>query len=82
MKTNDLFQELRPTVWVGKRGATETMIEEIRLQLKKRKYVKIKWLRSTEIDPAEVARQAGADLVGVRGRTMVLAERGSGIRKA
>lgn len=47
-----------------------------------RKYVKIKWLRTAEIDPEEIARRAGADLVGVRGRTMVLAERGGSGRKA
>lgn len=50
--------------------------------MKVRKYVKIKWLRTAEIDPEEIARRAGADLVGVRGRTMVLAERSSGGRKA
>jgi RNA-binding protein len=73
-----LFQELKPTVWIGKSGYSETLIEEIRLQLKVRKYVKIKWLRNTDVDPEEIARLAKADLVGVRGRTMVLAERGRG----
>jgi len=73
-----LFQDLKPTVWIGKSGYSETLIEEIRLQVKVRKYVKIKWLRSTDVDPEEIARLAKADLVGVRGRTMVLAERGRG----
>ncbi|WP_298667246.1 YhbY family RNA-binding protein [uncultured Methanofollis sp.] len=73
-----MFQDLKPTVWIGKSGYSETLIEEIRLQVKVRKYVKIKWLRSTDVDPEEIARLAKADLVGVRGRTMVLAERGRG----
>jgi len=77
-----LFQEIKPTIWIGKRGYSETLIDEIRAQLKVRRYVKIKWLRTVEIDPEEIARHAGADLIGVRGRTMVLAERGSGGRKA
>ncbi|WP_067049431.1 YhbY family RNA-binding protein [Methanofollis sp. UBA420] len=78
MEKNELFQELKPTVWIGKNGYSETLIEEIRLQLKERKYIKIKWLRSTDVDPVELARLARVDLVGVRGRTIVLAERGRG----
>lgn len=77
-----MFHEIKPTIWIGKRGYSETLIDEIKTQLKVRKYVKIKWLRTTEIDPEEIARSAGANLVGVRGRTMVLAERGGGSRRA
>ncbi|HDR46397.1 MAG TPA: YhbY family RNA-binding protein [Geoalkalibacter subterraneus] len=82
MEKNELFQEIKPTIWIGKRGYSETLIDEIRAQLKVRKYVKIKWLRTAEIDPEELARRAGAELVGVRGRTMVLADRSGGGRKA
>ncbi len=66
------FQDLRPTVWVGKRGISSLMIDEIRRQLKDRKIVKVRWLRNTEVDPEEVAASAGAVLVEVRGRTFVL----------
>ncbi|HOI13726.1 MAG TPA: YhbY family RNA-binding protein [Methanoculleus sp.] len=69
------FQDLKPTIWVGKRGVTSVMIEEIRRQLKDRKVVKVRWLRNTEVDPEEVAASAGAVLVEVRGRTLVLTER-------
>jgi RNA-binding protein len=51
------------------------MIEEIVAQVKKRKTIKVKWLQNTEVDPETVATQAGAELVSVRGRTMVLAEK-------
>jgi RNA-binding protein len=70
------MQDLRPTVWIGKQGCTQTMIEEIVSQLKKRRMIKVKWLQNTEVDPEGVARQAKANLVEVRGRTMVLAEKG------
>jgi len=70
------MQDLKPTVWIGKQGCTETMIEEIVSQLKKRKLIKVKWLQNTEVDPADITLRAKAKLVEVRGRTMVLAEKG------
>ena len=70
------MQDLRPTVWIGKQGCTQTMIDEIVSQLKKRRMIKVKWLQNTEVDPEGVAREAKANLVEVRGRTMVLAEKG------
>ena len=66
------MQDLKPTVWIGKQGCTETMIDEIGEQLRKRKMIKVKWLQNIEIDPETVASQAQARLVDVRGRTMVL----------
>ena len=72
-KNDPSMQALKPTVWIGKQGCTATMIEEIVAQLKKRNTIKVKWLQNTEVDPEAVATQAGAELVSVRGRTMVLA---------
>ena len=80
--TERLMQDLKPTVWIGKQGCTETMIDEIVSQLKKRKVIKVKWLQNTEIDPDAVALQAKADLLEVRGRTMVLKEKGKGLPAA
>jgi len=51
------------------------MIDEIVEQLKKRTMIKVKWLQNIEVDPEEVASQARARLVEVRGRTMVLEEK-------
>ncbi|MCX6681890.1 MAG: YhbY family RNA-binding protein [Methanoregula sp.] len=73
MNRDRLMQDLKPTVWIGKQGCSETMIDEIKTQLKKKKLVKVKWLHNTDIDPEAIAHRAGADLVEVRGRTMVLA---------
>ena len=77
-QTDRSMQDLKPTVWIGKQGCTETMIDEIVEQLKKRTMIKVKWLQNTDVDPKAVAHQAKATLVEVRGRTMVLAEKGKG----
>ena len=74
--TDRSMQDLKPTVWIGKQGCSETMIDEIVAQLKKRKLIKVKWLQNTEVDPDDIALRAKARLVEVRGRTMVLAEKG------
>ncbi|MDP3396553.1 MAG: YhbY family RNA-binding protein [Methanoregula sp.] len=78
---NKLMQDLKPTVWIGKQGCTETMIEEIVSQLKNRKMIKVKWLQSVEVDPKAIALQARAKLVETRGRTMVLADKKQTIKK-
>lgn len=74
-QTDRSMQDLKPTVWIGKQGCTATMIDEIVEQLKKRTMIKVKWLQNIEVDPEEVATQARARLVEVRGRTMVLEEK-------
>ena len=74
-KNKNLMQDLRPTVWIGKQGCSDTIIQEIADQLKKRTVVKVKWLQNIEVDPEDVAARAGAVLVEVRGRTMVVARR-------
>ena len=78
---NKLMQDLKPTVWIGKQGCTETMIEEIVSQLKNRKMIKVKWLQSVEVDPEAIALQARSKLVETRGRTMVLADKKHTIKK-
>ena len=80
--TDRSMQDLKPTVWIGKQGCTETMIEEIVSQLKKRKLIKVKWLQNTVVNPEDVADQAKARLVEVRGRTMVLAGKGKAAPEA
>lgn len=68
----------KPTIWVGKNGATEKVIEEISIQLEKREMVKIKILKSAlrneeaKIVASNIAQQTGANLIDVRGHTMML----------
>ncbi len=71
------YHDLKPTIWIGKQGMTETIIDEIRSQIKVRKVIKVKWLESTGVDPEEIAGKSGTILLQVRGRTMVLGEKGS-----
>ena len=70
-----LMQELKPTVWIGKQGCTETIVSEVTAQLRSRKVIIVKWLQNTDVVPEELARATGARLLGVRGRTLVLEER-------
>ncbi|WOF15767.1 YhbY family RNA-binding protein [Methanoplanus sp. FWC-SCC4] len=63
---------LKATLWIGKKGCTDSTIEEIRRQIKDSSIIKVKWLRSTDIDPEQIAALSNAELVQVRGRTMVL----------
>jgi len=78
-QTDRSMQDLKPTVWIGKQGCTETMIEEIVAQLKKRKMIKVKWLQNTDVDPEDIALRAKATLAEVRGRTMVLEAKGKNV---
>ena len=66
------MQTLKPTVWIGKKGCTPEAVAEIRRQLEKRKPVKVRFLRGAEMDPEDLAARAGARVLGVRGRTVVL----------
>lgn len=77
------IQELRKeahdvdvTVWVGK-GGIEPVVPELTDQLAERKLVKVKFLRaargngSTEALADELADQAAATVIDVRGNTAV-----------
>ncbi|PWR76110.1 YhbY family RNA-binding protein [Methanospirillum stamsii] len=66
------YHELKPTIWIGKHGVTDTIIDEIRLQVKTRDAIKIKWLSSIEINPQSIVKDSGTTLLQIRGRTMVI----------
>jgi RNA-binding protein len=68
------FHDLKPTIWIGKQGMSDTILDEIQNQIKVRKVIKVKWLSSVEIDPESVAAQSRTKLLQVRGRTMVLGD--------
>jgi RNA-binding protein YhbY len=71
-------QAIKPTVHVGKEGATEEVVVEIANQLQKNKLVKARLLPSVEGDRKaagqELASKTGSVLIEVRGRTVVLAK--------
>ena len=66
------MNQLKATLWIGKKGCTQNTIEEIRRQVKDNSIIKVKWLKNTEITPEDIAKESGTILVQVRGRTMVL----------
>ena len=66
------MQTLKPTVWIGKKGSTPEAVAEIRRQLEGRKPVKVRYLRGAEMDPETLAAETGGEILGVRGRTVVL----------
>jgi len=71
----------KPTVWVGKEGATPQIVNEISRQLDKREIVKAKILRSALRDEeaksvaSKIAKQTDSSLIEVRGHTFLLYKR-------
>jgi RNA-binding protein len=68
----------KPTVWVGKEGATPQIQNEISRQLDKNKIVKVKMLKTALKDQdaknvaSKVAQQTESILIDVRGHTFIL----------
>lgn len=71
----------RPTIWVGKSGVSQDLLEEIGKQLVKREMVKVKLLKSALGEneakqiASRIAEQTEASLVEVRGHTFMLYKR-------
>lgn len=76
-------QGLQPVVRIGKAGLTEQVITEIKKQLKMHKLIKIKFLNNlldtntaTKAElVAEMQQKLSAEVVGVVGNVVTLAER-------
>ncbi|MCE4606475.1 MAG: YhbY family RNA-binding protein [Desulfurococcales archaeon] len=65
---------------IGKRGLDKGVVEEVKRRLKRKRYIKVKMLRSTLIAEdsdrksvaEELAFKADAELIDVKGRTVIL----------
>jgi len=74
---NELIAE-KPTIWIGKEGASSQILNEISRQLEKREMVKIKVLRSalkeeeTKRIASKIALQTESTLIDVRGHMIIL----------
>jgi RNA-binding protein len=72
---------IEPATHIGKNGVTDSLIVEINRQLKDNKLIKVKVLKSAlESMPREeiaraLAAKTGAELIEVRGNTVVLFKR-------
>lgn len=71
-----LAHSLQPIFQVGKGGTNEQMIRQISEALERRELIKVSILNNNLDDPKEVAEElaegAGAELVQLIGRTIVL----------
>ncbi len=69
---------LKPMLNIGKNGITDGLIEEIKLQLKKKKIIKIKILKAAlekndrKMIAADVAQKTNSELVSQVGFVFVL----------
>jgi RNA-binding protein len=69
----------KSTLQVGQQGITSSIVEELRAQVRKRKVVKAKRLRSADTQEEKafwqgLADQAGVRLLEVRGHTAIFAD--------
>ena len=68
----------KPTIWVGKEGATPKIINEVSRQLEKKEMVKVRILKSALREEeakdlaSKIAEQTESTLVEVRGHTLLL----------
>lgn len=75
------LKDEKPTIWVGKDGLTLPLLSEIENQLKKKKMLKIKILKSAlqqdnaQAIASKAAEQSGASLVEIRGHVFILYKR-------
>jgi len=68
----------KPTIWIGKEGASSQILNEIARQLERREMVKVKVLKSaikeeeTGKIASRIAEQTESTLIDVRGHTIIL----------
>jgi RNA-binding protein len=76
-KLKALAAELVPTLWVGKNGANAAIVLELQEQLKLRKMVKVRILKSALLESSrdkvayELGQASDAQLVDLKGATAV-----------
>ena len=70
------LNELKPSVWIGKKGLDPLVVEEIHNQLEKKGYIKVKILKSIsdQLDGVlkQILSQTKYELIDKRGLTFVL----------
>ncbi len=69
--------ELKVTVQIGKKGITDEIVNEIKDQLKKKKIIKIKFLKNADREDMRgkvegIAEKVNAELIEFRGFTAIL----------
>jgi RNA-binding protein len=73
-----LGTDIKATIHVGKEGLTESVVEEVKNQIKAHKLVKVKVLAPSVEIKKEIAKdleeRTGAALIEVRGNTILLCD--------
>jgi len=85
MRLKSEAQTMKATLQIGKGGISEGIIEEIKTQLKRQNLIKVKILQSAFSDEYEdreqigktLAERAGAELIEIKGNTIVLSKKGT-----
>ena len=71
--------ETEPTVQVGKDGLKDSLYEEIKMQIKKNRLIKVKVLANAESETKDIAddlaEATGAIVVDVRGSVVILTDK-------
>jgi len=88
-RLKEIVQQQPADVRVGKKGLTPSVIEEIKKRLKAKGIIKVKMLKSslkvTGMDRVELAKKiaeaVNAQLLEVRGRTLVLYREERNVKK-
>jgi RNA-binding protein len=74
----------KPTIWIGKNGASLQMLAEIDRQLEKTEIVKVKVLKSALTDEkvgtiaSKIAQSTKSTLIETRGHTIILYRKKNG----
>jgi len=77
----DQARSIKPMLRIGKMGITDGMINEIKIQLKKRKILKIRLLRSVLMSKEkdeivkEILDKTNSELISKRGNNVVVYKR-------
>lgn len=70
---------IEPTVHVGKDGLKDSLYEEIKMQIKKNRLIKVKVLANAESETKDIAddlaEATGAIVVDVRGSVVILTDK-------
>lgn len=76
IKLRSIASTIKPTIWVGKEGFTENVLNQINEELFNHELIKISLQESielpTEFELTEIAVKLGAEVVTVIGRKIIL----------
>jgi RNA-binding protein len=76
--TREKAKQMQPVIWIGKKGITPELIEEIKKQVKDKKLIKIKLLKSALNDKSvkemaeEICEQTSSTLIDKVGHVIVI----------